>query len=335
MKRMLDRELVSEICAEEMWGDQLMRLALPLSPNFRRKISSTRHPSIKKPMNECIASCSMRGFQVRRWLKCANEGSPLCFFGKSICDRMLTDDEVHRVLSTVHPFAHQVAGHDPLLASTFNGHAIILKPSTRMEWQFYQRAQGSPLREWIPAYHSYFMTEYQRPYTLVIEDLTAEMSEVNVIDLKLGRVMWDSEAHAKKRRRMDMLAKQTMSGAFGVRVTGGRWTVHGQQRHFSKEEGKHMQSLEELSRVMHECCGSVMAAVHAEIDRLLPVLANTRVSLRSASLLILHDRRRVRVKLIDFAHSTVGLEDEAMASVVEGVRSLLLVIGGASGLNSI
>jgi 1D-myo-inositol-tetrakisphosphate 5-kinase/inositol-polyphosphate multikinase len=55
---------------------------------------------------------------------------------------------------------------------------------------------------------------------LVLENLLAPFTRPNVIDIKLGTVLFDASAPPAKRARMETVARTTTSGATGMRLTG-------------------------------------------------------------------------------------------------------------------
>lgn len=63
---------------------------------------------------------------------------------------------------------------------------------------------------------------------ILIENLTAETPTAGgfvrptVIDLKLGTQMWDPDSSEEKKERMEKVSKETTTGRWGVRITGGK-----------------------------------------------------------------------------------------------------------------
>lgn len=63
---------------------------------------------------------------------------------------------------------------------------------------------------------------------ILIENITAEAPTAGgfvrptVIDLKLGTQMWDPDSSDEKRERMEKSVRETTSGRWGLRITGGK-----------------------------------------------------------------------------------------------------------------
>jgi 1D-myo-inositol-tetrakisphosphate 5-kinase/inositol-polyphosphate multikinase len=55
---------------------------------------------------------------------------------------------------------------------------------------------------------------------LVLENLTHPFKKPNVIDVKIGTVLWDEGASADKRERMEKAARDTTTFETGIRLTG-------------------------------------------------------------------------------------------------------------------
>ena len=55
---------------------------------------------------------------------------------------------------------------------------------------------------------------------LVLENLSHRFLKPNILDIKLGTVLYDEDASEEKKARMDKTAKQTTSSETGIRLTG-------------------------------------------------------------------------------------------------------------------
>lgn len=66
------------------------------------------------------------------------------------------------------------------------------------------------------------------PHSIVLENLSHKFLKPNVLDIKLGTVLYDVDASEEKRARMLKTAKATTSFETGVRLTGFSVSVHGQ-----------------------------------------------------------------------------------------------------------
>ena len=55
---------------------------------------------------------------------------------------------------------------------------------------------------------------------LVLENLAYRFLRPNILDIKLGTKLYDADATAEKRQRMDESARATTSALTGMRFTG-------------------------------------------------------------------------------------------------------------------
>ncbi len=56
--------------------------------------------------------------------------------------------------------------------------------------------------------------------SIVLENLSHRFVKPNILDIKLGTVLYDDEATPEKRARMEKTARDTTSFETGVRLTG-------------------------------------------------------------------------------------------------------------------
>ncbi|KAI0668333.1 SAICAR synthase-like protein [Trametes maxima] len=61
---------------------------------------------------------------------------------------------------------------------------------------------------------------YEVYFSLVLENLSYAFAKPNILDIKLGTVLYDDEATPEKRARMEKTARDTTSFETGVRLTG-------------------------------------------------------------------------------------------------------------------
>jgi 1D-myo-inositol-tetrakisphosphate 5-kinase/inositol-polyphosphate multikinase len=61
---------------------------------------------------------------------------------------------------------------------------------------------------------------------IVLENVAEGFRKPNILDVKLGTVLYDEETPPEKRERMEKKARNTTSGEVGIRLTGFqvRWT---------------------------------------------------------------------------------------------------------------
>lgn len=57
-------------------------------------------------------------------------------------------------------------------------------------------------------------------HSIVLENISHTFLKPNILDIKLGRVLYDRHASEEKRARMEKTARETTSWETGVRLTG-------------------------------------------------------------------------------------------------------------------
>ncbi|KAG6886361.1 hypothetical protein C0992_004389 [Termitomyces sp. T32_za158] len=139
--------------------------------------------------------------------------------------------------STNKPLSSQVGGHAGVL-STEDG-SLIIKPALPLELQFYQALQQNsdfePLRSFIPNFIGTLKLEGELDEeksavdgnisviptsSIVLENISYPFLKPNILDVKLGTVLYDETAPPEKVERMIETAKNTTSLETGVRLTG-------------------------------------------------------------------------------------------------------------------
>jgi 1D-myo-inositol-tetrakisphosphate 5-kinase/inositol-polyphosphate multikinase len=55
---------------------------------------------------------------------------------------------------------------------------------------------------------------------IVLENVAHGFRKPNILDIKLGTVLYDEDATPQKRERMENKARYTTSGEAGIRLTG-------------------------------------------------------------------------------------------------------------------
>jgi len=65
--------------------------------------------------------------------------------------------------------------------------------------------------------HLHYMIYLQ---SLVLENLAYPFSKPNILDIKLGTILYDESATPEKRQRMENTARVTTSLETGIRLTG-------------------------------------------------------------------------------------------------------------------
>ncbi|KAH9965991.1 hypothetical protein BC827DRAFT_1125453 [Russula dissimulans] len=149
---------------------------------------------------------------------------------------MADTDSAHPNSAELQALEYQVGGHEGIQV-TGDG-ALIVKAALPLELQFYQSVLAQPalasLRRWVPTYLGTLRLEGQNTAEglasvevpenekdlIVIENAAHGFRKPNIIDIKLGTVLYDDDAEPEKKERMQKKAKQTTSGEAGVRLTG-------------------------------------------------------------------------------------------------------------------
>ncbi|KAI0781528.1 SAICAR synthase-like protein [Trametes elegans] len=143
------------------------------------------------------------------------------------------------------PLESQVGGHPGVLTSEDG--SLLIKPALPREVAFYQSVAAdpafAPLRPFVPRFYGTLRLEgkvdesaappaqgaplpvvpvgaEQEKESLVLENLSHSFARPNILDVKLGTVLYDDEAPPEKRARMEKTARETTSLETGVRLTG-------------------------------------------------------------------------------------------------------------------
>lgn len=150
---------------------------------------------------------------------------------------------------THHPkqFKHQAAGHGGTLTDT--SEQLIFKPTIQQEIDFYNviqmRLSDNPdqisLNKWMPAFLGNLqegdLTLHETdcvsdPYKkddkivaipksyVVLENLLYGFHKPNIMDVKLGKILYDQNTSLKKRERLENVSNTTTSGTLGFRICG-------------------------------------------------------------------------------------------------------------------
>ncbi|KAL1720288.1 hypothetical protein EV715DRAFT_197433 [Schizophyllum commune] len=137
------------------------------------------------------------------------------------------------------PLASQVGGHAGV--QTTEDGSLLIKPALPAELAFYQALSDdspfAPLRRYLPKFLGTLSLagkveegedlEKMGPppagaekQNLVLENLSFPFKKPNILDIKLGTVLYDESASPEKVERMIKTAKETTSLETGVRLTG-------------------------------------------------------------------------------------------------------------------
>jgi len=215
------------------------------------------------------------------------------------------------------------AGHD----GAQQGEGLFIKPSSRQEIDFYQWLTTHPtsLNEFVPQFMG-TLVEGRPPAAvgtsagpeplsssnnlpaqtadpraqplLVLEDLCAGFHSPSVMDVKLGRQLWDAATPPAKRERLQNVAATTTSGALGYRIAGLSFINNaGERENIGKQFGRAAtaETIEEhlavfwpqiANEYVRDAC---LAGIIARLEDLHAALSEQRLEMHSASVLLLYE----------------------------------------------
>ncbi|KIO24087.1 hypothetical protein M407DRAFT_244581 [Tulasnella calospora MUT 4182] len=136
------------------------------------------------------------------------------------------------------PFDGQVGGHAGVM--TVEDGSMIIKDSLPKERAFYAllgtHEALAPLRDYVPEYmgqikltgvtegvevgHEVLQEIASGKESIVLRNVAYEFKKPNILDIKLGTVLYDESANEEKQARMIETARKTTSLESGVRLTG-------------------------------------------------------------------------------------------------------------------
>ncbi|GAA5840521.1 hypothetical protein JCM5353_006578, partial [Sporobolomyces roseus] len=149
-------------------------------------------------------------------------------------------------------FTHQVGGHASTILSSPLSSSTLIKPSSTTELSFYTTlgpslAGGKFIQEWCPGFYGTLKLQGKLneegeglieplgqvegvstkgkgkapEQMLVLENLTHRFLRPNILDIKLGTVLYDpKDATVEKQERMKLASLNSTSGELGLRLTG-------------------------------------------------------------------------------------------------------------------
>lgn len=115
----------------------------------------------------------------------------------------------------------QVGGHKGSLRLVPDG-GVIFKPDRENECQFYELAQTTPLKTYLPAYFGKGVRDfgYGEMRYFKMENLLDGYNHPCVIDLKIGKRCWYEGCTEQQIKTKTKLDNETTTAAFGVRFCG-------------------------------------------------------------------------------------------------------------------
>ncbi|XP_053610798.1 inositol polyphosphate multikinase [Plodia interpunctella] len=220
----------------------------------------------------------------------------------------------------IQAYDRQVAGHTATSGKKYLGllqcnDGTILKPiikeAQRREMEFYERITTATepdlieLSRLVPRYvgnRQYTYNGHQQQY-IVLEDLTQNMLEPCIMDVKIGRCTWDPLATEEKIKNEQIkYAACKQQYAFCIPGFQVYQLATGQLHKYGKDYGKKLQGdmvIDAIKKFLNVSEGAVARAL---LLRLLAALwraqrwarAQRSLALRGASLLLLYDAARLR-----------------------------------------
>lgn len=111
-----------------------------------------------------------------------------------------------------------IAGHEGTLTSS--DQSIFAKRVLPQELAFYSDAlaRQSPLLQCMPTWIG--TLNHETHVLIVLENVLHGYRRPCVMDVKLGRVLYDEDTPPEKRARMDKVTAETTSGSLGWRIVG-------------------------------------------------------------------------------------------------------------------
>ena len=257
--------------------------------------------------------------------------------------------------------ALQAAGHE----GCSQGEGLYVKPTTQQEIDFYQNALLNPseLDEFLPEFMGTLQQDSTNPLNpetsensenveqpkekllLVMEDICGTFSKPNILDVKMGKVLFDDKASPDKQERLRKVAQDTTSGKLGFRIAGATFMKNNERVTYGKMYGREA-TVDNISDKLaafwpnakdDEYVLLVWESVISRIKELREALSTQNLELRSASVLVVYegdlpllkhkvenqseDNVPVDVRLIDFAHTKVA--DKPDTDVLEGLDELV------------
>ncbi|KAI0304152.1 hypothetical protein BC826DRAFT_981787 [Russula brevipes] len=154
---------------------------------------------------------------------------------------MAHDESADLGSAGLQPLAYQVGGHKNGVQVIGDG-ALIVKAVVPLELQFYQSTLANPalaaLRQWVPTHIGMLRLEGQNTaegFSSVegipenerdkyspsfLENVVHGFRKPNILDIKLGTLLYDEDAPPEKKAKMEAKTRNTTSGEVGIRLTG-------------------------------------------------------------------------------------------------------------------
>ncbi|KAJ7585163.1 SAICAR synthase-like protein [Mycena floridula] len=218
------------------------------------------------------------------------------------------------------PLTSQVGGHSGV--QTTEDGSLIIKPALPLEHQFYQSltkdAAFESLRPFVSKFFGTLKLEGQvdddatnkdgsivlkevegsQKESLVLENLSHTFLQPNILDIKLGTVLYDEEAPEDKVTRMEKTARDTTSFETGVRLTGFQVYSNGMAVNTPKSYGKSITAAQLPEGIRKffpddalptEMLLKIITALRDDIIEIKNVFAELEIRMVGGSLLIIYE----------------------------------------------
>jgi 1D-myo-inositol-tetrakisphosphate 5-kinase/inositol-polyphosphate multikinase len=202
-------------------------------------------------------------------------------------------------------FDHQVAGHAGNIVSIDD---LLIKKETHRERFFYEAAQTSKMVKVIAKYHGHKANQFDSSNGLVLQNVIHKMSRPNLIDLKLGKILYGTDANEEKRLNMIKQAKETTSEPCGMRICGMKVYNNEKFESFDKSYGRSLtkQTINlGFVKYFNGCNQKIKQKLFDKVKQIHTCMQDVWVRCGGVSLLLAYELESedVAAILMDFAHA--------------------------------
>lgn len=135
--------------------------------------------------------------------------------------------------------------------------------------------------------------------SLVLQNMMHGFEEPNVIDVKLGSVLWDDSASEEKRQRLEEVSRTTTSGSLGLRIAGmNLYDPKTKERTFyDKTFGRAVETEKVIdgfktyfpASIEEENARALCEGITEELKYILQTMEQMEVRMKSASIMIIYE----------------------------------------------
>ena len=223
----------------------------------------------------------------------------------------------------------QIGGHE----NTFEliGLNKIRKLTNQKEAEFYEALQKldslKSLLQFTPKYFSMlqFQSTGKNDFYVTLENVIEPFKKPNLLDLKLGKQLYDDDADEIKKQRMIEKASRTTSGSLGLRIAGMKY-FDGET--YDKEFGRQLSS-QQFQAELLKFLKPLKAEILRNTEALISAIKLVEGKFISASVLIVYESDnplKYTFKLIDFAHTSIGEGMGSHKDILESLAKLAEII---------